>query len=151
MLCFSYGSNMLKSRLSDRLGPFKRLGAAYLTGYTLRFNKKSTASKSYGSGKCNVSHTGNPDDRVWGALDCLTEEQFKKLDCVEGCDYCRVPVRVIFDERKVEARLYVAKPEAVKSNLRPLGWYKRYVLEGAQELKLPSDYIADYIKSVPSI
>ena len=44
MLCFSYGSNMLKSRLSDRLGPFKRLGAAYLTGYTLRFNKKSTAS-----------------------------------------------------------------------------------------------------------
>ena len=151
MLCFSYGSNMLRSRLSDRVGLFKRLGAAYLTGYTLRFNKKSTGRKSYGSGKCNVSHTGNPDDRVWGALDCLTEEQFKELDRREGCDYRRVPVRVTFDVRKVEACLYVAKPEAVKPNLQPLGWYKRYVLEGAQELKLPSDYIADYIESVPSI
>ena len=151
MLCFSYGSNMLRSRLSDRVCLFKRLGAAYLTGYTLRFNKKSTGRKSYGSGKCNVSHTGNPDDRVWGALDCLTEEQFKELDRREDCDYRRVPVRVTFDERKVEACLYVAKPEAVKPNLRPLGWYKRYVLEGAQELKLPSDYIADYIESVPSI
>lgn len=133
MLCFSYGSNMLKSRL----GPFKRLGAAYLTGHKLRFNKKSSRDCS---GKCNVSHTGNPDDRVWGALDCLTEEQFKELDRIEGCDYCCVPVRVTFDEQKVEARLYVAKPEAVKPDLRPLGCYKRYVLEGAQELKLPSDY-----------
>ena len=149
MLCFSYGSNMLKSRLRCRLGPFKRLGPAYLTGYTLRLNKKS--KDKYGSGKCNLSHTGNPDDRVWGALDCLTEEQFKKLDYIEGCDYCRVPLRVTFDERKVEARLYVAKPEAVKPNLRPLGRYKRFVLEGARELKLPSDYIADYIESVPSI
>ena len=146
MFCFSYGSNMLQSRLRDRIGPFRRLGRAYLTGYALRFNKKSCIDMS---GKCNVSHTGNPDDHVWGALDCLTEEQFDKLDGIEGRDYCRVPVRVVIDEQAVEAHLYVAKPEAVKPDLRPLGSYKRYVLEGAQELKLPSDYIADYIESVP--
>ena len=138
---------MLKSRLRDRLGPCKRLGAVYLTGYTLRFHKKGMD----GSGKCNVSHTGDTDDRVWGALDCLTDEQFKELDRIEGRGYCRVPVRVTFGERKVEANLYVAKSEAVNHDLRPISRYKRYVLEGARELRLPSDYIADYIESVPSI
>ena len=147
MLCFSYGSNMLQFRINDRLGDCERLGVAYLTGYTLRFNKKS---KKDGSGKCNVSHTGDSGDGVWGALDCLTEEQFKKLDRIEGRGYCRLPVKVTFGKRKVEAEVYVAKSEYVSHDLRSTHCYKKVVLAGAQELGLPSDYIANYIESVCS-
>ena len=49
-------------RLKERVGFFERCGAAYLSGYTLRFHKKSKD----GSGKCDAFYTGNPNDVVWG-------------------------------------------------------------------------------------
>ena len=76
MLYFGYGSNMPKARIEKRLGPVERLGAASLTGYTLRFHKRSKD----GSGKCDALRTDNRDDRLWGALDRLSDEQVAKLE-----------------------------------------------------------------------
>ena len=84
-------------------------------------------------------------------LDCLTDEQFKELDCIEGRDCCRIPIRVTFGERKVEAHVYVAKSETVCHDLQPTHCHKKIVLAGAPELDLPRKYITDYIESVPSI
>ena len=147
MFYFGYGSNMPRARLEDRLGPFEHLGAAHLTGYTLRFHKESLKDHS---GKCDAFHTGDPDDRLWGALDRLTDGQFARLDRIKGSGYRRVPVTVTFRGQAVEAALYVAKSETVNPDLRPLGWYKRHVLVGARELNLPRKHI-DAIEAVPTI
>ena len=145
MLYFGYGSNMSKARLQCRVCSFERLGSAFITGYALRFHKSSKD----GSGKCDAFHTGNPDDVLWGVIDRLTEDQIAKLDRKEGSGYRRDPVQVTFRDRAVDAQFYVAKPEAISSQLRPLDSYKAHVLQGARELGLPKDYI-DAIEAVPS-
>ena len=146
MLYFGYGSNMSRARIEKRLGPCERLGAAYLTGYVLQFHKRSLKDRS---GKCNAFRTGDPRDRLWGALDRLTDDQFEKLDGIEGSGYSRVPVDATFGERTVRAHLYLARPDTLSPGLRPLELYKRYVVEGARELELPADYIAA-IEALPT-
>ena len=113
MRYFGYGSNMSKTRLQDRVGPFERLGSAFITGYALQFHKRSKG----GSGKCDAFHTGNPGDVVWGVLDRLTEDQIAKLDRKEGTGYRRDPIQVTFRDRAVVAEFYVAKPEAINSGI----------------------------------
>ena len=138
MLYFGYGSNMPKARIEERLGSVERLGAASLTGYTLRFHKQS---KKDGSGKCDAFRTDNRDDRLWGAVDRLSEEQVAKLDGLEGPGYSRITVQVTLGKQTVDAALYVAKPDAVTPGLHPFDWYKDLVLIGARELSLPIGYI----------
>ena len=147
MIYFGYGSNMPRARLEKRLAFSERLGAAYLTGYALRFHKKSLKD---GSGKCDAFYTGSPDDRLWGALDRLTDAQFAKLDKIEGPGYRRVSVTVTFDDEPLEAATYVAVPDAIDSYVRPLQRYKNLVLRGARELNLPSSYI-DAVDAVPTM
>ena len=143
MLYFGYGSNMLAARIEGRLGRCGRLGAASLPGYALRFHKRG----GDGSGKCDAVRTGNPADRVWGALLRLTREQLEELDRIEGPGYERVMVEVIAPGGSLEADLYVAKPEEVESGFPPFGWYREIVLAGARELDLPRDYV-DAIEAV---
>lgn len=147
MLHLSYGSNMFRARIEARLGPCERLGAAYLTRHALRFHKVGGRD---GTGKCDAFHTGHPDDRVWGALDRLTDAQITKLDAIEGPGYRREPVRVTLSEQSMDATLYLAKPEARDAGLQPLDWYKKLVLAGARELDLPLGYIVA-IEAVPSL
>ena len=135
---------MFKPRLKERVGFFNRCGAAYLTGYTLRFHKKSKD----GSAKWDAFHTGNLDDVVWGVLDRLTNEQFAKLDEIEG-DYYRLSREVTFCEETVKAGLYVAKMQFINSDILPTDSYKKLVVDGARELKLPCVYI-DIIETIPS-
>ena len=140
MLYFGYGSNMPKTRIEQRLGPVERLGTAFLTGYTLRFHKRS---KKDGSGKCDAFRTDNPDDRLWGVLDRLSDEQFVKLDGFEGPGYERIIAQATTGKGAVpvDAVVYVAKPQAIEPELSPFDWYKAWVLMGARELGLPIDYI----------
>ena len=128
MLYFGYGFNMSKSNIERRLGPCERLGVGFLTGYSLRFHKES---KKDHSGKCDAYRTGNPSDRVYGALDRLNCKQFKTLDKYEG-GYCRQTVVVIFRESSVSADLYIAHPTVVKAGLCPSDSYKEAVLAGAR-------------------
>ena len=144
MLYFGYGSNMPKARIEDRLGPCKRLGAAFLPGWRLAFHKRSTD----GSGKCDAVLTGRPDDRLWGALDRLTDDQMERLDGYE-MGYDRRMVEVSFEGGFGRATVYVARENRIDSRLRPYHWYKELVLAGARELNLPRDYIAS-IEAVTS-
>ena len=147
MLYFAYGSNMPSARIEERIGPCERIGVAYITGYTLRFHKQGARDRT---GKCDASYTGDPSDRVWGAIYRLSKDQLAELDEVEGPGYRRASIRTTLCGWVVEADLYVARPEAVKPGLQPLDSYKACVLEGAQELELPGEYI-DAIEAVATV
>ena len=147
ILYFGYGSNMPKAVIEDRVGPCERVGVAYITGYTLRFHKRSTIDHT---GKCDAYRTGEPTDIVWGSGDRLSDDRIAAMDEVEGPGYRRVTVEATMGERIVEVHIYLARPEAVDPDLSPIGSYKECVLSGARELNLPTAYIAA-IEAVPSM
>ena len=133
---FGYGSNMPRVRVEERIGRCERLGAASLSGWRLAFHKRGAD----GSGKCDASFTGNPGDRLWGALDRLTDDQMEELDKYEQ-GYDRRTVEVSFDGGTLSAVLYVARESRIDPKLRPYHWYKELVLAGARELGLSRGYI----------
>ena len=115
-------------------------------GYALRFHKRG----GDGSGKCDAFRTGEPADRLWGALYRLNERQLADLDRIEGSGYRRATVEVFLGDRALEADLYVARPEAREAGLLPFDWYKEIVLAGARENGLSQGYL-DAIEAVPSV
>ncbi len=147
ILYFGYGSNMPKAVIEERVGPCERVGVAYITGYALRFHKRSTIDHT---GKCDAFRTGEPTDIVWGSVDRLSDAQISAMDKIEGPGYRRVTVKAAMGERIVEAHIYLARPEAVDRELSPIDSYKECVLTGARELDLPTAYI-DAIEAVPSM
>ena len=133
---FAYGSNMCSGRF--RAYKVKPLGArrAYLSGWKLLFHKCS----SDGSGKADVV-PAHADARVWGIVYEISKADLRKLDVGEqGYHRCRL---TLSGPRggSFRAWVYRADPNACESGLLPYGWYKRFLVEGAEEHNLPSDYI----------
>ena len=119
MLYFGYGAQgphrSVSARLSDS-GP--RLSLATRSDFTS------------GAARANAMRFV-PTIGTIDCLDRLSDEQVAKLDKCEGPDYSRITVQVIFGKQTVDAALYVAKPDAVTSELHPFDWYKDLVLIGA--------------------
>ena len=101
MLYFAYGSNMPKALIEERVGPCKRIGVAYITGYALRFHKESQVDHT---GKCDAYCTGDPSDRVWGAIYRLTQDQIAEMDELEGPGYRRATVQTTLSGWSVQGR-----------------------------------------------
>jgi gamma-glutamylcyclotransferase (GGCT)/AIG2-like uncharacterized protein YtfP len=134
---FAYGSNLCPGRLRDHGVHSADMGVkAWLSGYRLRFNKRS----SDGSGKANLEqHEGS---RVWGVLYSISDADLDTLDRGEG-GYDRVCLSVVTpDGKEHQAQVYLASEPGNDADLRPYTWYKRFLVEGALEHGLPSEYIA---------
>ena len=147
MLYFAYGSNMPRAMIERRVGPCERVGVAYIDGYSLRFHKQSVIDYS---GKCDAYRTGDPNDRVWGAIYRLSEDQILRMDELEGPGYRRARIPTVLGEGIFQADLYLAETEYVKPDLPPFESYKLCVLEGARELDLPGAYV-EAIEAVLSV
>lgn len=140
-LYFAYGSNMKVERLRERIGDSPKLSVGRVPETRLLFNKLSRD----GSAKANISH--DPDCEVWGVVFAVTHEQFAKLDKLEG-GYERRRVNVYLnDGSMIQAETY----SSVKTNDRTLPFesYKRLVVDGATENRLPSAYVR-YLSSCPA-
>jgi len=131
---FAYGSNMSASRLQSRIKIKADVGAAYLEGWQMVFNKRGRD----GSGKANL--IANPDFVTWGVLYLLEGSELDRLDVIEG-GYERMNVRVRQRDGTVyDAVTYVSQD--LTDDPRPSHEYKEYVLSGAREHHLPPDYLA---------
>lgn len=143
MKYFAYGSNMLEERLqsSNRVpgATFQTIGC--VRGYKLRFHKKSIDS----SAKCNIVRTDSVGDIVYGVVFEVPDHQLECLDRAEGVghgyhrDY-NIPVQLA-DGTKVPALAYIADSNAIDDNLIPYEWYRRLVIAGAEQHRLPEEYI----------
>lgn len=141
---FAYGSNMLTARLRARVKDCTPQGTAKLSGYVLRFHKRSRD----GTGKCNALYTGDPADFVLGVLFSIAQAHRAALDSYEGAGkgYDAVQVEVAPDSgAPVRALTYLAGASHIDDQLRPTSEYFEYVLQGAREHGLPEAYIASKI------
>ena len=150
MKYFAYGSNMLEERLKS---PERVPGAVFqatgcVQGYRLRFHKRSTD----GSGKCNIVKTDSARDVVYGVVFEVPDNQLEALDSAEGvgcgyhCDY-DIPVRLANGTEMLMLK-YVADTNAIDDTFIPYVWYHRLVIAGAEQHRLPEEYIAN-LRRVP--
>jgi len=100
---FAYGSNLLPERLRERVPSACLFGSGYVNGRTLRFHKLG----GDGSGKCDCHATGDPNDRLWGAVYEMDAHEKPDLDAVEGPGYTAIEVEVSLSSSRLTAYTYV--------------------------------------------
>lgn len=134
---FAYGSNMLSSRIQERCPSARVLGVAELHGHELKWHKRSKD----GSGKCDVVHTKDEKQIVYGVLFKIAASEKSELDKAEGLGngYEEKQVQVVFEGKPRTVTLYAATETDL--SLKPYTWYKAFVVAGAKEHKLPKEYI----------
>ncbi len=139
---FAYGSNMLSKRLQKRCKTASFLGVAVAHGYTLAF---STKSKD-GSGKATIARTENDDTALYGALYEIDVKDRAQLDRHEGFGYYRTDefvVRRADNNEKLVVTTYIANHSTIDNTLMPYHWYKKLIIAGARQRKLPGYFIAN--------
>lgn len=139
-LYFAYGSNLLFSRMRDRVPSARLLERARLPGVRLVFDKRGRD----GSGKANLREAHGSS--VWGVLYAIEPAGWEALDRHEG-GYARVAVEAVGEEGELHAAAtYVA--QVFTADAVPFDWYQKLVIEGAREHGLPPAYLAA-LESVP--
>lgn len=151
MKYFAYGSNMLEERLQapNRVPDAKFLSTASVRGYELLFHKRSDDR----SGKCNMVKTGSEEDTVHGVVFEVPDNQLETLNRAEGLGHgynhnYNIPIRLA-DGTKMNMLAYVADPSAIDDALTPYEWYRKLVVAGAEQHRLPEHYIND-LRAVPA-
>ncbi|UCB54032.1 MAG: gamma-glutamylcyclotransferase [Thiotrichales bacterium] len=147
IIYFAYGSNMSTPRIQRRVESAIVLSTAHLPEHSLRFHKISAD----GSAKCDIAHTGNTDDRVYGVVFEILHNDKHILDSHEGLGNGYEEKRVsayLRDGNVITATTYYATH--IDASLQPYHWYKQHVLRGAREHSLPRDHIAA-IEAISSI
>lgn len=149
MFYFAYGSNMLTSRLTDRVGEVRLIGSALLQGYNLAFNKLG----GDGTGKANIMQQDG--GCIVGVVYKLTKYQMKKLDPFEGCfkkekHYERKMVRVWLQGKLVLAWTYVATQKYISHGLEIATGYLDLISRGIVQHNLPIWYI-NQIKRIAKV
>ena len=148
---FAYGSNLHPLRLAVRAPSHSVETVAYLPGYRMAFNKRSRID---GSGKCNIVHTGDAGDRVFGVVYRIDEAGFEALDDEEAVHggYGRIAVALTTEcGASAQAFAYKAPQDLIDESLAPYDWYHGVVVRGAQHHGLPDHYIRELEAVVPLI
>jgi len=146
ILLFSYGSNMLSTRLQQRAPSARARGIGQLRAHGLRWHKRSRD----GSGKCDAQPTGRQEDVVWGVLYEVDRREKAGVDRAEGLGhgYNEKEVEIDTGNGLTKALMYVATN--IDPSLRPKEAYKAMVVAGAREHALPLEYVVR-LESVEAI
>jgi gamma-glutamylcyclotransferase len=132
-LYFAYGSNMDAERLRERIDHVRVTGVGSVSGYDLRFNKRSMD----GSGKANIVQRA--DFAVEGVLFEVSTAQLAKLDRFEK-GYHRAPVAVVVNGATQNATTYIADADQIDDSLAPTAEYLRFITRGAEKFGLSEGY-----------
>ncbi len=126
---FAYGSNMDPVRMYGRRIDFTSRIAAYLPGYELKFNKRSTYNENETYANIMPKHKAN----TLGILYKTNEHSMRRLDRYEGvryAQYFRKKVSVYTDDGIVDAICYVANNDFLLDNTPPSQTYVSHLLKG---------------------
>lgn len=139
---------MCTGKLRKQVPSCRKLFIAKLKGHSLRFHKRSKDE----SGKADAYLTDNETDEVWGVVFNIDNLEKKKLDRAEGLNYGYTEREVkVLDNKDIlhKVWMYYAENGAIDPALKPYSWYKRFLVEGARQHKLPEWYI-DKLERVES-
>lgn len=132
---FAYGSNMLLSRIEERVGTVKRLGVYKLTDWKLVFNAGFGAYANIERSKGSF---------VEGIMYSLTPYQVLVLDRYENYPLCYRKNHFILPDKR-EFFAYVANPNYISNprwKVKPTLTYLNILLDGSYENNLKDTYHA---------
>jgi len=132
----AYGSNLHPGRFQRRVPSAKVVDVVQLAGWQLRFHKRSND----GSGKCNIIHTDQPTDVVYGVVYEIDPEEKSALDSAEGLGFGYDESQLSIDGHE-SVFCYLAT--TVDDVLDPYTWYREYVILGARYHGLPDAYLRE--------
>jgi len=137
---FSYGSNLLFERISDRIDSVEFVCVYNISGYRLIFNKASED----GSVKANIEESKNPMDSVWGVIHKLDFKEKFILDWHEtlGYGYQLICFQDEINGNMETLHTYAVNESRYTKNGRPYTWYLKFVIAGAIQNQLPKNYIS---------
>ncbi len=115
-----------------------RARGALLKRHKLSFRKRSQD----GSGKADVGRSRLRGARVWGVLYNVDVQGLARLDAGEEGYRRRRASVLLRNGRCTKAWIYVSTPNQRDESLLPYAWYKRFLVEGAIEHRLPRGYVA---------
>jgi len=133
---FAYGSNLLSSRMRERVPSARAHGIAHLAGWQLTTDKAGRD----GTGKANLRPAAQAG--VWGVVWRIDASEWHQLDACEG-GYRRIEVSLA----PCPAQTYVSTRFTSDPVLDVA--YKRLLLEGAREHGLPAAWIAQ-LEALPA-
>lgn len=130
----AYGSNLHPLRLQKRVPSAKLLGTSILSGYEMRFNKKSDVDAS---GKCSINVA---DNFVHMAVFEIAVIEKCDLDKIEGLGkgYDEIPIQLA---GYGTCLTYIATPTVIEESILPMDWYKEMVMLGCLSNRFPDRYV----------
>jgi len=132
---------MSSIRIQKRCPSAVAVDTGYIIGYKFLFNKISKD----GSGKGNAIRTNSENDKVWGVVFEISQDEKPLLDKAEGKGKGYVEQTVTITNNngvQFEAQIYLTIDSAYLNNeLRPFDWYKEHCIRGAREFELPAEYL----------
>lgn len=128
---------MLTRRIQKRVPSAQPITVGVLSGYELRWHKISID----GSGKCDVFHTGNSQDLVYGIIYEILASEKAKLDDAEGLGNGYDEKEITLETAFGTMNAWVYYATRTDPSALPYTWYKALVFAGANEHSLPIDYI----------
>ena len=145
---FAYGSNLHPVRLRERVPSAQLVGVIELNQHRLAFHKKGRDESS----KCNLVHTGEESDGVYGAIYQIDSAHKYALDSSEGKGYGYIDRQIMlqYQEQNYNCFTYFAQQSHIVEKLKPFHWYKQLVLLGARYLNFSDSYLFS-IESIESV
>jgi gamma-glutamylcyclotransferase (GGCT)/AIG2-like uncharacterized protein YtfP len=141
---FAVGTNMDEERLRDWIPFPRRLTIASLSGFALRWHKRSSEG-----GKLAPLRTGHPDDVIWGVVyevDVLAWQQIDEAQ--RGAGYREERVAVVDpDGAEHDASVYVARAEMIDDSILPMRSYRDPIVSAARANGLPAEYVDELAKT----
>ena len=144
MRFFAVGTNMDEEHLRSWIPFPRRLTIASLSGFTLRWHKRSSEG-----GKLAPLRTGRLDDVVWGVVYEVDGLDWQQIDEAQrGAGYREERVTVVGpDGVEHDASVYVARAEMIDDSIRPMRSYRDPIVAAARASGLPAEYVDDLART----
>ena len=141
---FAVGTNMDEGLLGNWVPCPRRLTIAYLSGFTLRWHKRSSEG-----GKLAPLRTGHPDDVVWGVVYDVDGPAWQQIDEAQrSAGYREELVTVVGpDGAEHDASIYVAHAEMIDDSMMPMRSYRDPIVNAARANGLPAEYVDELART----
>ncbi|MEW6043071.1 MAG: gamma-glutamylcyclotransferase family protein [Thermoproteota archaeon] len=133
---FAYGSNLNIFQMMKRVGEWTTSKRAYLEGYKLVFNVKSSR---WGGFAANIQKTGKSQDRVYGVVYFLKESKIDVMTSYEGVKPVRMDVKS--EDGSVISGVAVHKWDKDTPSASPPKVYRDTIVEGLMQHGYAQDVI----------
>jgi len=125
---FAYGSNLDPSQMKERVGEWISSERVLAEGYKLVFNVKS---RRWGGWAANLKKTDSIEDKLYGVMYEITNQQHVTMSGFEGIDPISISVKKENNQEQKNVKAYIWPKEELSHE--PPEAYKKAIITGLKQ------------------